>query len=146
MSKINKENTSIPVEKCLFCTLSKNKANIIYENESIYVIMDRFPVSDRHFLIIPKIHSSLLHENDDASLTEMILTAKKLALLFKMKKYNLLQNNINEQIINHTHLHLIECNETGRFKSAMNSKIELNDTEYSEECKKLKDIIKDGMQ
>ncbi len=42
--------------KCLFCEVYKNKIGIIFENDQFYARLDRFPVSPKHALVIPKRH------------------------------------------------------------------------------------------
>lgn len=133
-STINKDET----ENCLFCKLSKNNDNIIYETDKVYVILDRFPTSSNHLLLIMKEHHALLHEYDDESLSELLVVTKKIIMKLNMKKYNLVQNNVNEQLIPHTHLHLIECNSTGGFKSIEGTKLNLNEKEYHEMSLNLK--------
>ena len=129
------------MENCLFCKLSKNNENIIYETEKVYVILDRFPSSDKHLLLIMKEHHKLLHEYDEGSLAELIALTRKLAIKFQMTSYNLVQNNENEQLIKHTHLHLIECNESGRFTSGKVPKINLDDEEYKKLSRRLKEQL-----
>lgn len=41
---------------CLFCKTYLEKEKIIYENESIFVVYDSFPVNKGHILLITKRH------------------------------------------------------------------------------------------
>jgi len=41
---------------CLFCDICKSKTDIIFENNQFYARYDRFPVSPKHALVIPKRH------------------------------------------------------------------------------------------
>ncbi len=53
------------VEDCLFCKLKEVKEDILFENEYFYSILDKFPVSPGHALVIPKRHVvSLLDLNN----------------------------------------------------------------------------------
>jgi diadenosine tetraphosphate (Ap4A) HIT family hydrolase len=56
-------------EKCLFCQIVKRekKAFIIAENEKVLAILDAFPVSDGHVLLISRQHFANLAEVDAAS-------------------------------------------------------------------------------
>jgi len=118
---------------CLFCTLAANKQNIIYETNKIYVIVDRFPLSNCHLLLIPKEHKVTLDECEETTVSELFVTAQKLAKELKMKSFNILQNNFNGQIIKHCHVHLIEDNETGRLLlDKKNPQLEMNEGEYQE--------------
>ena len=130
------------MDSCLFCTLSKVEESKVYENEKVFVIVDRYPYSDRHLLIISKEHQDLLHKLDDDMLASMVTTAKFLAQTLKMEKYNLVQNNINGQIIMHVHMHLIEANESGRLcTSSPNKTLKLSDDEYSTLVSKIKSLL-----
>lgn len=131
--------------ECLFCKLKDNNENIVYENENLYVLSDRFPFSNRHLLIIPKIHRHTLIELEDELIIEAFLLAKTIAKKLKLEKYNLLQNNINGQIIPHFHVHLIGCNETGGLKTgAEKIHLSLSDEEYSKLSKEIKKLLSDA--
>ncbi|MDP2637471.1 MAG: HIT family protein [Candidatus Levybacteria bacterium] len=47
---------------CFFCTVQKNKDQIIWENSLLFAIYDINPVSPGHTLVIPKRHVSSLVE------------------------------------------------------------------------------------
>lgn len=126
---------------CLFCDLRDSRTATVYENDAVYVIVDRFPCSDRHLLIIPKQHHPVLHEYTDDVLTSLVLTAKFLVQKLNMEKYNLLQNNINGQIIMHCHLHLVGANESGCLKIGESSSLKLSDEAYKELTEKIKGLI-----
>ena len=40
---------------CPFCILESNR-DVVIENENAFAIFDKFPVSNGHLLIIPKLH------------------------------------------------------------------------------------------
>lgn len=126
---------------CLFCKLSNVTENIVYESKDLFVIVDRFPFSNRHLLIIPKTHRSVLHECEDGIIQEMILVAKKLAVKLNMQKYNILQNNVNQQLIPHVHLHLIECNNSGGLNLKDHQTLKLTDDEYVSIVKDVKKML-----
>jgi len=124
---------------CLFCKLKNVPSNIVYQDSQIYVLVDRFPLSNRHLLLIPKTHCAVLHDCEDSVLEQLLVMAKKIALKLKLDKYNLLQNNVNGQVIHHLHLHLIGYNETGGFHlESSNKELKFSDEEYA----KLRDEIK----
>ena len=127
---------------CLFCKLQNVKENIIFENENLYVILDRFPLSNRHLLIIPKIHRPTLRDLADERISETILVAKELSKNLNLEKYNILQNNLNGQMIPHYHVHLIGCNETGGLEiNGGKQHLNLSDEEYSKLSKEIKAIL-----
>lgn len=41
---------------CPFCSIKENK-EFLFENDFAFAILDHFPVSDGHTLIIPKRHA-----------------------------------------------------------------------------------------
>ena len=51
------EKNSIINEECVFCNivLRKSKAAIIHENDKVICLMDKYPISEGHFLVISKI-------------------------------------------------------------------------------------------
>ena len=124
---------------CLFCFLKENKDNIIYENDHVYVILDRFPLSTCHLLIISKEHHVLMHECSEDILCEIIKTAKTIANKLKMEKYNICNNNVHNQIVKHVHFHLTEANESGNCDST--TRMKLSDEEYSMMAKVIRDKI-----
>ncbi|ELA41184.1 uncharacterized protein VICG_01783 [Vittaforma corneae ATCC 50505] len=126
---------------CLFCKLKNVTENIVYQTEDLYVIVDRYPMSNRHLLVIPKQHSPVLHMCEDSILAKLLVLAKTLALRLKMEKYNIIQNNINQQLVPHVHLHLVECNSSGSFKFRSYSTIKLSDEEYSNVVKEVKELL-----
>jgi len=91
------------MEKCLFCSIS-DKNKIILENEYFYSILDIFPVSVWHTLIIPKRHIvsiEELNENEYKAffvfLNNVLETIKKID--FKIYYENILNNNKDEEKI-----------------------------------------------
>ncbi len=99
--------------ECLFCKIVKKEisSKILYEDELIIVILDAYPDSDGHTLIIPKKHyNSFLDLPDD-----LLLHINKYAKIFgevllnKLNKQSLtiLTNYGDEQVIKHYHLHLL---------------------------------------
>lgn len=88
-------------------------ATILYEDDKVIAILDKFPHQKGHFLVIPKIYSRNLFEIDDQTLAYAMIKARELALeqvkLLGAKGFKLLVNNesvANQQIF-HTHIHII---------------------------------------
>lgn len=98
---------------CIFCKI-KNKempSYIIYEDDLIMIILDAFPNSDGHSLVIPKTHYETIHDVDDDVLLHMFNYAKKYSNII-MDKLNLnsmsfLINYGESQIVKHLHLHIV---------------------------------------
>ncbi|KAM0673651.1 Adenosine 5'-monophosphoramidase [Gurleya vavrai] len=92
---------------CIFCELYKSNKNIIYENNSLFVIIDAYPLTHGHILIIPKKHTTFFHKLSIEDLNEILPTIQKIVKKLNLKKYNLLQNNGHIQSVNHVHFHII---------------------------------------
>ena len=100
------------VEGCIFCEMPKEK--VIAENELAYAIVDTFPVTKHHTLIIPKRHTSDFfslyqpERNAIQSLLEQI-RGDILEIDPSVSGFNV-GNNIGEtagQTVMHCHTHLI---------------------------------------
>ena len=101
------------MEDCLFCNIGKGSisSNCLYEDNDLKVIMDAFPDSPGHVLIIPKKHYKDLDDIDMDTLTKIMSKAKEVKKLLEVKlnpsSVILVQNNGEAQKIKHYHLHLI---------------------------------------
>ena len=97
---------------CIFC--SKEKLNIIYEDDIFFVIRDSFPVTKDHTLIILNNHDKTYFDLIDKDILQ-------LNNILKFQKESLMQNDntitgfnigINQgesagQTVMHLHIHLI---------------------------------------
>lgn len=98
---------------CIFCELSKNTSNFIYQNANWYVLADKFPVSAGHSLAILKSHKESVFEldaNQWTSLQDALNATKK--TLDKSHRPDAYNVGINDgkaagRIIEHVHVHLI---------------------------------------
>jgi histidine triad (HIT) family protein len=102
--------------QCIFCKIidGKEEASIVYEDEMFMVLMDAYPLTEGHVLIIPKTHCVRLHEmqaTQQAALFELadrVMKAQR-ACGLGTEGCNLLLNDgkAANQTIAHLHLHLI---------------------------------------
>lgn len=98
---------------CLFCTLKENKSAYLCENAGWYVILDKFPASPGHSLVILKSHKESVFDLDAsewALLQDALGTAKKkLDASHKPDAYNVGINDGKSagRMIDHVHIHLI---------------------------------------
>ena len=100
---------------CLFCKIASGeiKADFIYSDDNFFVILDKFPASDGHCLIITKKHYENILDLPSSLGTELLSLAKKQGLrLIQEKKgegFNLVNNNFKAagQEIPHFHLHVV---------------------------------------
>ena len=101
------------MKDCLFCNIIKGEqaSYTLYEDDDLKVIMDAFPNSPGHTLIIPKEHYKDLDDIDIELLTKILKKAKDIKKLLEIKlnpeSIILVQNNGEAEKINHFHLHLI---------------------------------------
>lgn len=109
---------------CIFCKIANSEipSATIYEDDEFRVILDIFPASRGHALIIPKGHYKDLYEIPEGQLEKVVILAKRIGT--KMKTVlncdglNLVQNNgaTAGQTVFHFHLHLIPRYEGDRVK------------------------------
>ncbi len=98
---------------CLFCDKYKQQENIVYENETMFVIYDSYPVTKGHCLIIPKRHIPDYFAMNPTELVDMdaAIIEMKIRLDHQIHPdgYNIGINNGEAagQTIMHLHVHLI---------------------------------------
>lgn len=98
---------------CLFCNMINNKEDkkLIYEDEVVIVILDKFPHSDGHSLIIPKTHYKDIYELPDDINNHIKKVAEKIIplLMDKLdaKGITCLVNYGESQAIKHYHYHIV---------------------------------------
>ncbi len=88
-------------------------AEIIYEDDRIIAIKDKYPIRKGHFLVIPKKHAINLRDISDDELSYLMLKSRELAVLETNKLgiagFKLMINNGRDadQEIMHIHVHII---------------------------------------
>lgn len=100
---------------CIFCKIIEGEipSFTIYEDGTFKVILDRFPASKGHMLIIPKLHHMNIWDMPEEISSKVYVLAKKMAEAlseaFQVDGINIVQNNgaAAGQSVFHFHLHLI---------------------------------------
>ena len=99
---------------CIFCKIVKKEipTDFAIDANGILAFKDIRPSAPVHYLVIPKEHvQSIAHleGNHKEVISELIFTAKRLALEAGLKGYKLVFNVGREggQVIDHLHLHLL---------------------------------------
>lgn len=99
-------------EGCTFCDIPKKR--IITENNLAFVILDKYPVTKDHSLIIPKRHSKHYFELNQAEVNAINSLALELKDILEKKDKSISGINIGYncgeyagQTILHTHMHFI---------------------------------------
>jgi diadenosine tetraphosphate (Ap4A) HIT family hydrolase len=98
--------------QCPFCVITSERKTIL-ETRLSYCLLDKYPVSPGHILIIPKRHSQNYFENTAEEKKDLWLLVDQ-AVEFIKNKYNPdgfnIGINVNEaagQTVFHTHIHVI---------------------------------------
>lgn len=100
-------------DECLFCKIVRKEvpAKIVYEDDDILAMLDAFPDTDGHVLVIPKKHYDDIYEVPSDILDKMFNVGKVITkkLMTKLDKNALtfLINYGDAQAIKHIHLHLL---------------------------------------
>jgi len=100
---------------CPFCNIGEriNKERILYEDSTWIAILDGYPVTDGHTLLIPKRHCATyfdLNDKESSSLFNVIKTIKDiLEEKYNPQGFNIGVNcgEVSGQTIMHCHVHII---------------------------------------
>lgn len=99
------------LENCPFCKLDKKR--VINEREFSYALLDIYPVSKGHTLIIPKRHVLSIEDLNNKEIIDLfenlIKIKEALKNYFKCDGFNIGINlgEVSGQTIEHIHIHLI---------------------------------------
>ena len=109
--------TNKKIEGCVFCHISKNNdadLHILHKDEHCFIVMNKYPYTPGHFMIIPHYHTDALEELDPAVWLHMTTLAQKSVKLLK-EGFGAQGVNIGMNlgkaggagIAEHIHLHLV---------------------------------------
>ncbi|KIF83363.1 HIT domain-containing protein [Noviherbaspirillum autotrophicum] len=101
--------------KCVFCEILAGRlpAEVVYRDESCIALLDAFPVTRGHLLLIPHLHAQHIEELPAQTVTHLFrLGAEFSSALRKNKEIpatNLMLNNgkAANQHVPHVHLHVV---------------------------------------
>ncbi|WP_200764069.1 HIT family protein [Nitrosophilus alvini] len=111
--------TGEKIEGCVFCHISKNPAmdekhHVLYRDKNCFVVMNKYPYTPGHFMIIPHFHTEALEELDkDIWLRMCELSQRGVKLLkerFSAEGVNIGMNlgaAAGAGIEEHIHMHLV---------------------------------------
>ena len=103
-------------KRCVFCEICKGKesASFIHEDDEFMVIMDAYPLSEGHVMVIPKQHKKRLIELDENTQTKLFSLGESVIHALNAQGYgldgcNMLLNDgkAANQTVPHLHLHII---------------------------------------
>ena len=141
------------IEGCVFCHISKNaeidkSLHVLYRDEHCFIVMNRYPYTPGHFMIIPHTHTDALEDLDPQAWVHMSALAQKGVRLLK-EEFNAQGVNIGMNlgkaagagIAEHIHMHLVPRweRDTNFITSIGNTRV--YSTDFEKVYQKLLDLI-----
>ncbi|WP_418180335.1 HIT family protein [Aliarcobacter lanthieri] len=75
------------IEGCIFCHISKNlndeKLEVLFSDEYCFIVMNKFPYSPGHFMVIPHFHTCNVEDLDEIVWIQMSIRVKQAIKLLK---------------------------------------------------------------
>ena len=75
------------IEGCVFCHISENiedeKLQVLFHDEFCYVVMNKFPYSPGHMMVIPHFHTDKIEELEDEVWAQMSIRVRQGVKLLK---------------------------------------------------------------
>jgi len=141
------------IDGCVFCHISSHKQedsklHVLYRDDKCFVVMNKYPYTPGHFMIIPHTHTSKLEELDEEVWLHISSLAQKGVRLLKdgLKAHGVnLGMNLGEAggagIAEHIHLHLVPRwhRDTNFMTSVANTRV--HSTDFNNIYKKIKNLI-----
>ena len=143
--------TNQKIEGCVFCHISthdEENLHILYKDEHCFMVMNKYPYTPGHFMIIPHFHTDKLEELDPAVWLHMSALAQK--------GVRLLKEGMNSQGVNigmnlgkaggagiaeHIHLHLVPRWERDTNFITSVAQTRVYSTDFDKIYKKIKSLI-----
>lgn len=132
---------------CIFCKIISGEMSsfVLYEDDTFKVVLDRFPTTEGHTLIIPKAHAKDMFDLPEETAKKLYPLAQKIGK--KLMKatgatgLNIVQNNgeVAGQSVHHFHMHLVPRKENDGV--TLNQGSNMNTTE--EDLKKVLEKIQE---
>lgn len=100
---------------CLFCKIGNKEipAEIVYENDHVFAILDIHPVAPGHTMVIPKVHAATLAELPEEEIGPLFSAVKrmlgKLETALHPQGFTIGINSgpVAGQAIDHLHVHIL---------------------------------------
>ncbi len=136
-------------DNCIFCKIIKGElpSYKVYEDDRFIAILDKFPISYGHLLIIPKYHHENIFDMPEELASGLYPVAKKLAKAVKeavkADGINIVQNNgkAAQQAVMHFHLHVIPRISEDGVRLNMPSQFDVTDEKLEELAKKISRLV-----
>ena len=82
-----KETASGTLPECIFCDAAARKDDdntlVVYRGPKTFIILNRFPYTSAHVMVVPYAHVAELGACDPDALSEMILLAQRLEKIYR---------------------------------------------------------------
>jgi len=101
--------------ECLFCELPNSDDNLImHRGEKAYVVLNRYPYTNGHLMVVPYVHQASIENLEDSTLLEVMnLSSRAVAVLratYGATAFNL-GVNIGKAggagVVHHVHMHVL---------------------------------------
>jgi len=145
--------TNEKIEGCVFCHISKNidkdeNLHVLYRNEDCFIVMNKYPYTPGHFMIIPHFHTDKLEELESEVWLEMSQLAQDGVRLLKegfgAHGVNIGMNlgaTAGAGIAEHIHMHLVpRFNRDTNFITSIGQN-RVYSTDFEKIYQKIKDLI-----
>ena len=146
--------TNQKIQGCVFCHISKSsedeaeELHLLHKDKYCFIVMNRYPYTPGHFMIIPHTHTDKLEDLDSEVWLHMSLLAQKCVRLLKegFKAHGVnIGMNLGKAggagIAEHIHLHLVPRweRDTNFITSIASSRV--YSTDFDKIYKKIKELI-----
>ncbi len=80
--------TEEKIDGCVFCHIlqdkeSDEKLGVVFRDENCYVVMNKYPYSPGHLMIIPNVHTDKIEDLDDGDWIDISLRVKQATKMVK---------------------------------------------------------------
>ena len=140
-------------EGCVFCYISSHadedeKLHVLYRAKNCFIVMNKYPYTPGHFMIIPNMHTDKLEELPAETWLEMSALAQKCVRLLKegfgAKGVNIGMNlgaSAGAGIAEHIHMHLVPRWERDTNFITSVAQTRVYSTDFEKIYEKLKSLI-----
>lgn len=141
------------IKECVFCHISKTKdedtqSHVLYRDEYCFIVMNRYPYTPGHFMIIPHKHTDKLEDLDAEVWLHMSVLVQKCVRLLKegfgAHGVNIGMNlgaSAGAGIAEHIHLHLVPRWQRDTNFITSIGKTRVYSTDFEKIYKKIKTLI-----
>ncbi len=145
--------TNEKIEGCVFCYISSHadedkKLHVLHRAKNCFIVMNKYPYTPGHFMIIPNMHTDKLEELPAETWLEMSALAQKCVRLLKegfgAKGVNIGMNlgaAAGAGIAEHIHMHLVPRWERDTNFITSVAQTRVYSTDFEKIYKKLKSLI-----